>query len=285
MSADGGFRWLQLIIRLFLPVVIGIVSSSAEQLPRIETNQNHTAAGVVRDGVLTIRLDIAKGEWHPEADDGMALSVYAFGEAGHPLQNPGPLIRVPQGTEIRASIHNSLPVSIAVHGLADAGVDNAPLNLMPDAVQQISFKATTPGLYVYWGAAENEDMRQRHGIDSELTGAFVVDPAGTNPNDEIFVIELISEIAGAGGRETLATINGKSWPYTQRFRYNIGEPVHWRWINATNEPHALHLHGFYFRVDSVRVAGKVETFSGDSRPRVVTQRISIGWSIRHELVA
>jgi FtsP/CotA-like multicopper oxidase with cupredoxin domain len=276
MSAYVGFRWLQLIIRQFLPVVIGIVSSSAGQLPRIETNQNHTAAGVLRDGVLTIRLEIAKGEWHPEADDGMALSVYAFGEAGHPLQNPGPLIRVPQGTEIRASIHNSLPVSIAVHGLADAGVDNAPLNLMPDAVQQISFKATTPGLYVYWGASENEDMRQRHGIDSELTGAFVVDPAGTNPNDEIFVIELISEIAGAGGRETLATINGKSWPYTQRFGYNIGEPVHWRWINATNEPHALHLHGFYFRVDSVRVAGKVETFSGDSRPRVVTQRISIG---------
>ena len=252
------------------------MSSFAEQLPRIDANQNHTAAGVVREGVLTIRLEIAKGEWRPEADDGMALSVYAFGEAGRPLQNPGPLIRVPQGTEIRASVHNSLTVSIVVHGLSDAGVDNAPMKLMPDAVQEISFRATTPGLYMYWGASENEDMSQRHGIDSELTGAFVVDPAGTNPNDEIFVIELISEIAGAGGRETLATINGKSWPYTQRFRYNIGEPVHWRWINATNEPHALHLHGFYFRVDSVGVPGKVDTFSRDSRPMVVTQRIPIG---------
>jgi hypothetical protein len=29
--------------------------------------------------VLTVQLEIAKGEWHPEADDGMALSVYAFG--------------------------------------------------------------------------------------------------------------------------------------------------------------------------------------------------------------
>lgn len=276
MSANVGFRCAQQIIRLLLPIVIGVVTSAAEQLPRIETNPNHAPAGEVRDGVLTIWLEIAKGEWHPEADDGMSLSVYAFGEAGHPLQNPGPLIRVPQGTEIRASVHNSLPVSITVHGLADAGMDNAALNLMPDAVEQISFKATTPGLYVYWGASENEDMRQRHGIDSELTGALVIDPAGTNPNDEIFVIELISEIAGAGGRETLATINGKSWPYTQRFRYNIGERVHWRWINATNEPHALHLHGFYFRVESVRAAGKVETFSGDSRPMVVTQRIPIG---------
>jgi FtsP/CotA-like multicopper oxidase with cupredoxin domain len=269
MFPDVGFR-------VFLAVVIGVVSSSAQQLPRIEANQNHAPAGVLRDGVLTIRLEIAKGEWHPEADDGMSLSVYAFGEAGHPLQNPGPLIRVPQGTEIRASIHNALPVSIAVHGLADAGADTARLNVAPHGVEQIAFKATTPGLYVYWGASENEDLRQRHGIDSELTGALVVDPVGTNPSDEIFVIELISEIAGAGGRETLATINGKSWPYTQRFRYNIGEPVHWRWINATNEPHALHLHGFYFRIDSVSAAGKVETFSGDSRPMVVTQRISIG---------
>jgi len=49
-------------IRLLLPVVAGIVNLSAEQLPRVEANQNHTAAGVVRDGVLTIRLEIAKGE-------------------------------------------------------------------------------------------------------------------------------------------------------------------------------------------------------------------------------
>lgn len=281
-----GLRYLQVIILLLLLIVVGILSSSAEQLPpiqanqieanQIEANQNHTAAGVVYDGVLTVQLEIAKGEWHPEADDGMSLSVYAFGEAGHRLQNPGPLIRVPQGTEIRVTVHNLLPVRVSLHGLADAGADNAPLNLAPDAVQQISFKATTPGVYVYWGASENEGLGQRHGIDSELTGAFVVDPAGANPHDEIFVIELISEVAGPGGRETLATINGKSWPYTPRFRYNIGEPVHWRWINASNEPHALHLHGFYFRVDSVRDTRKAGIFSADSHLMVVTQRVSIG---------
>jgi hypothetical protein len=31
----------------------------------------------------------------------------------------------------------------------------------------------------------------------------------------------------------------KSCPYTQRFRYNVGQQAHWSWINTTNEPHAL----------------------------------------------
>jgi FtsP/CotA-like multicopper oxidase with cupredoxin domain len=91
----------------------------AESLSPIVANQNHAPAGVLRDSILSVRLEIAKGEWHPEADDGMALSVYAFGETGCPLQNPGPLIRVPQGTEIRASLRNTLTVAIAVHGLGE----------------------------------------------------------------------------------------------------------------------------------------------------------------------
>jgi FtsP/CotA-like multicopper oxidase with cupredoxin domain len=251
---------------------------SAESLAPIEANQNHTPAGILRDGVLTVRLEMAKGEWHPEADDGIALLVYAFGEAGHPLQNPGPLIRVPQGTEIRASLHNTLAVPITVHGLGNSkeGSD-AVMHVAPGMIEQVQFKATTPGLYVYWGASEVNDLKLRYGIDSELTGAFVVDPENARPNDdEIFVIEMMSEHPGAGARETLATINGKSWPYTQRFRYDFGQPVRWRWINGTNEPHALHLHGFYYRIEAFNRGGQVQSYDAKSRPMVVTQRIAQG---------
>jgi len=200
-------------------------------------NQNHAPAGVLRDSVLSFHLEIAKGEWHPEDDAGIALAVYAFGESGRPLQNPGPLIRVPQGTEIRASLHNSLTVPTTVHGLMEPGSDDA-VHVAPGATEPVSFKATTPGVYFYWGAAEVEDVKLRYGIDSELTGALVVDPPGQIADDEIFVMEMISEHAGLSSRQTLATINGKSWPFTQRFQYKIGQRVHWRWINATNEPHA-----------------------------------------------
>jgi FtsP/CotA-like multicopper oxidase with cupredoxin domain len=246
-----------------------------EVQPPIVANQNHASAGVLRDGVLTVQLEIAMGDWHPEAEDGMSLSVYAFGETGRPLQNPGPLLRVPQGTEIRASVHNAIAVPVAVHGLGD-GSNAAVVQVASHATEQIRFKATTPGLYFYWGASEGEDLLTRHGVDAELSGALVVDPPNADAKDEIFVMEMISDRAGPGSRETLATINGKSWPYTQRFEYERGNPVRWRWINATNEPHALHLHGFYYRIDAFNRGGHVETYEGDLRPTVVTQRISQG---------
>lgn len=256
--------------------IVASTSLLAESLPPIATNDNHHPSGRLRNGVWTAQLEIAKGEWRPGADDGIALSVYAFGEAGHPLQNPGPLIRVPQGTEIQASFHNTLPVPISVHGLGDPSDPEGVVHLAPGGIEQVSFKAKTPGLYFYWGASETDDLKLRYGIDSELTGAFVVDPPDASANDEIFVMEMMSELPGLDARETLATINGKSWPYTQRFQYALGQPVRWRWINATNEPHALHLHGFYYRIEAFNRGGRTQTYVGDERPLVVTQRIAQG---------
>jgi manganese oxidase len=76
--------------------------------------------------------------------------VYAFGESGKPLENPGPLIRVPQGTEIRASLHNVLPIAITVHGFGEhKGDSDAVLHIAPGALEEVRFRATTPGLYLY----------------------------------------------------------------------------------------------------------------------------------------
>jgi manganese oxidase len=262
--------------RVFLLCCVLTVSSLlAESLPPIASNDNHKPSGIFRDGVFAIQLEIAKGEWHPEADEGIAVAVYAFGEAGHPLQNPGPLIRVPQGTEIRASLRNKLPVPIAVHGLGESGSDSV-VRVAPGETEQVRFRAATPGLYFYWGASDTDDLKLRYGIDAELTGALVVDPPNHTADDDIFVIEMMSERPGPSARQTLATINGKSWPYTQRFRYDVGQQAHWRWINATNEPHALHLHGFYYRIDAINLGGQIMEYHGDSRPLVVTQRIAQG---------
>ena len=270
---DGGCK--QYVAAIAVCFALTASAVRCESLRPIKVNPNHTPSGALRDGVLRIELEIARGEWHPEAEDGLALAVYAFGEVGQPLQNPGPLIRVPQGTEIRASLHNTLAVPITVHGLGNANGD-AGLHIAPAAVEQVVFKATTPGLYFYWGASEADNLRLRNGIDSELTGALVVDPPNASPRDDIFVMEMMSERPGPSARQTLATINGKSWPYTQRFQYGVGEVVHWRWINATNEPHALHLHGFYYKIDAFNRGGRVENYPADSQPTVVTQRIAQG---------
>src|SRR5579884_820205 len=130
-------RFPGLILSLLVLVAI---SASGESLPPILANQNHVPAGTLRDGVLTIHLEIAKGWWHPEAEDGVALSVYAFGESGRSLQNPGPLIRVPQGTEIQAWLHNVLPVPVMVHGFGERIGDNdAVVRVAPGAVEHVDF--------------------------------------------------------------------------------------------------------------------------------------------------
>jgi FtsP/CotA-like multicopper oxidase with cupredoxin domain len=164
-----------------------------------------------------------------------------------------------------------------VHGLGDSE-KNPLLHIAPGETEHVSFKADNPGLYCYWGTVDADDLKLRNGIDAELTDAFVVDPPGQVSDDEIFVMEMISEVPGLGARQTLATINGKSWPYTQRLQYNIGQEAHWRWINATNEPHALHLHGSYYRIDAINRDGHLNRYSGDSRPLVFTQRITQGES-------
>ena len=244
-----------------------------EALPPIATHDNHHPAGVLRKGVLQLNLIIARGEWHPEADDGDALAVFAFGEAGKPLQNPGPLIRVPQGTIVHVKLHNTLGVLVGVHGLTD---NDGAIRIAAGANAETQFNASKPGLYFYWGATDVEELKQRYGIDTQLTGAIVVDPPGAVPRDEVFVIGMMSEHAGIFARKTLATINGKSWPYTERFNYALGEEAHWRWINATNEAHALHMHGFYYYVDAFNRGGATQRFDGEARPLVVTQRVAQG---------
>src|SRR5438876_311824 len=74
--------------------------SAAWSTEGLTTNENRHAGGQLKGGVLTLQLEIRQGAWHPEADNGEALPVYAFAEAGKPLQAPAPMIRVPQGTTV-----------------------------------------------------------------------------------------------------------------------------------------------------------------------------------------
>ena len=268
-------RWLRSAGILFW--LATAVIAAAESVPTIAPNQNHHPAGELRNGVLTLQLEIGKGSWHPESEDGAGLAVYAFGEAGHPLQNPGPLLRVPQGTEIHVAVHNTLPVPVSVYGLAQPGAGHQQaLHLAPNTTEHATFTAATPGVYFYWGATHATELSARRGMDSQLNGALVVDPPGGSPRDEIFVISIWANGPSALASEFVATINGKSWPYTERLQYAVGEPVRWRWIDASDQIHAMHLHGFYYRVEAFNRDGRNETYSGDLRPRVVTQRIGPG---------
>ena len=83
--------------------------------PAIQANSNRVPAGKLENGILTLHLELRQGDWYPEADTGPSMKVYAFGEEGKALQVPGPLIRVPEGTEIHLTLHNLLAAAAIVH--------------------------------------------------------------------------------------------------------------------------------------------------------------------------
>ncbi len=80
-------------------------------------------------------------------------------------------------------------------------------------------------------------------------------------------------ILGDVGR-LIFTINGRSWPTTERIAATVGDSLHWRIINASSDVHPMHLHGFYYRVDAL--TGPLVDLEGQGAPGrlVVTERMS-----------
>ncbi len=222
----------------------------------ILVNDNRHPAGHLHAGVLTLRLEAGVGTWRPEGPDGARLSVAAFGETGGPLQNPGPLVRVPSGTEIRATVHNALTVPLWIYGMGTArGYGADSFDVAPGATRELRFRPTDPGVYYYSGRTTHGPVFGRSADDSQLNGVIVVDPAGTAAApDRIFVISTWFTVdstsrSGLGPDPTLA-FNGLSWPHTESLTAAQGDSLHWRFVNVTPFEHPLHLHGFYFRVDA-----------------------------------
>jgi len=263
---------------LTILVVASSFLCAADHLPTVAANDNRSAAGELRDGVLTIRLELGEGQWKPESEDGESLTVFCFGEAGRPLQNPGPLIRVTQGTEIQAKVHNSLPVAATVHGLHERpGDEKDAFVLQPGATQDVRFKAGEPGTYYYWASTTGSPIKRRTPIETQLAGAFIIDPPGVVATDRVFVIGIwYNTVPFVPGGPQLATINGKSWPYAERLTFQVGETVHWRWLNPSISEHAMHLHGFYYHLDAFGDGERHQAYSQADRPLLVTHLVESG---------
>ena len=251
-------------------------------LPRIDANRNLSPAGQLRDGVLTLRLEIREGDWYPEADTAPSAVVQAFGEEGRALQIPGPLVRVPAGTEVRATVRNTLKNNAAkVYGLhGRPGDGKLPLEIPAGDIREVRFRLAAPGAYHYWATTTDAPLQRRFFADSQLSGALIVDPPGGAVADRVFLIGVWFDpgVQGASPRngQQIAVINGKTWPYTERLTYRAGESVRTRWINASNDAHPMHLHGAYFRVQS-EGDGQVDiALPTDQQRLAVTERIPVG---------
>ncbi len=222
----------------------------------VEFNDNLTPAGRLMGGELTLALEIRTGRWFPMGSGNGSAEILHFAEVGKAPQNPGPMIRVPRGTMVRVRVTNTSDSPMVVHGLS-ARQQPAPdsLVLAAGASGEARFLADAEGTYYYWAAKAGTEFMDRMYEDSQLNGAFIVDPPGTvAPTDRIMLISAWVMAKTPGGDPDFNleffAINGRPWPHTERFTYAVGDSVHWRIINATPAPHPMHLHGFYFRVDA-----------------------------------
>ena len=138
------------VVLLSVMVVLSSTSASTRNaLPVAAANSNRSAAGVLRNGVLTVSLDAMVTTWYPNGDSLAGMTVEAFAERRKQPSVPGPLIRVPRGTEIRASIHNSLThdtltvhIPATVHGAESEPDDSVAVR----QVRLVSFAFARPRL-------------------------------------------------------------------------------------------------------------------------------------------
>ncbi|MCI0432883.1 MAG: multicopper oxidase domain-containing protein [Gemmatimonadetes bacterium] len=275
---------------------------------------------MLRDGVLELDLEARLARWEGEGSDLAAgardpsiITVLGFAEEGGPVTIPGPLIRVPQGTEVRVRVRNSIPDSVSIGlpqpALREAGMSSVAgpvlivrglrAGTMPDdtlhvpqgETREVRYRADRPGTYFYWATPSTRVLRTWSGRDASLAGAIIVDPAGTtpDPDERIFVITMLDQLPDSThpfSRDDLfrRAINGLSWPGTERFHYTIGDTVRWRWINASFSFHPMHLHGFHYRL-LARGDGISETIlAPDEQPLIVTEQMKPGGTFRMEWV-
>lgn len=254
-------------------------ASGESSLALASANDNRAPAGVFRDNVLRLDLDAVRAGWRPDLGVDSAVTIQAFAERGKAPLIPGPLVRVPQGAEVRLTVRNLIPDStLVVHGLRAGSVAGDTLTVAPGATRLVTFIASAAGTFLYWGTTSRAGLAPRSGRDALLSGAIVVDPAGTvpDPRERIFVLSLIDiapDTSGPLPHEDIweVAINGRSWPHTERLGYALGDTARWRFINATDRPHPIHLHGFHFLVTS-KGNGQTDTaYSADTRRLAVTE--------------
>jgi FtsP/CotA-like multicopper oxidase with cupredoxin domain len=285
-------------LAVLLPLRVAAAEPSSAAggiLPPVSANDNRQPAGYDADGEVRIALRVGAGVWRPHGDEGAALQIDAFGELTKPLQVPAPLVRVRAGTRIAISVRNDLNALVRVQGLcARDGGPCAPLEIAAGQTREVRFASGAAGTYHYWATTTGMPLSFRATSDSQLSGAFIVDPAeGAAENDRVLVItewtsltrEQLRDIAGRPDPgaafldlkpAVLFTVNGLSWPHTERLSYSLGETVRWRVVNLSSQVHPMHLHGFYFEIDSVGDGLRYEPFAPGRRQRAVTHLVAPG---------
>ena len=258
-------------------VLLPAAATAQTRFPVSTANDNRTPAGTLANGVLALKLNVVRAMFHLDRDDDPGVDLLAIQEAGRAPSIPAPLIRVPAGTEIRTTIHNTLTdSSVLVSGLSGARTAKDTVRIQPGETRDLIATTSASGNSIYQVVWSNR--ASRFGDDRMMTGAFIVDEADSQPNDRVLVLlqwmDSIRLKSFPGAVDEVLTINGKVWPHNERMRYDLGEAITWRVINGSFDTHPMHLHGVHFDVLARGTMTGDTTLAGEEIRRVFTERMA-----------
>ena len=167
------------LVAFLMLTLVNVGARAAGDVEHIRANDNRSPAGQFDRKQLQIDLEAREGLWFPESHEGPGVPVQAFAERGKPLLIPGPLIRVPEGTRVRATVRNTLDVKLSLHGFhTRPGDPSSVIEIAPGEARQLEFNAGASGTYFYWGSTMQGGPVTKLPIyrDAPLSGGFIVDP-------------------------------------------------------------------------------------------------------------
>jgi FtsP/CotA-like multicopper oxidase with cupredoxin domain len=271
--------------------IVAVIAAHAGRTVQVAAtivpNDNRVAAGRMKHGVLTVGLEARVGIWQPDGPTGRSISTAAFAEVGKTLETPGPLLRVPVGTEVRATVRNSLAKPMWLYGMGrQRGLSSDSVEIAPGATREVRFRADEPGAYYYAARTERFRVTNRRSEDSQLGGVIIVDPPGarSSRSERIFAITwwhaldstTVSGQSALGPNGLGFVFNGRSYPDNERLQLTQGDSAHWRFVNMTGVDHPLHLHGFYFRVEA-KGDGQRDTLYSAAEQRMAVTEYLLPW--------
>lgn len=223
--------------------------------PATETEGGQPLAYREENGVKIFELTAKAVLW--PIMDGVTVTAYTYNGTV-----PGPMIRVTEGDQVRVIVKNELPVPTTIHwhgvevpNAMDGipGVTQDPI--LPGETFVYEFTAKPAGTFMYHSHYEGDIQ-----VGAGLYAPFIIVPKDADANppavDKVLMISEWRVVNGVtyaampmGGMEpNYFTINGKSFPATEKITVKKGERVRLRLIAIGQFVHPMHLHGFPFEI-------------------------------------
>lgn len=213
------------------------------------------------DGVKVFHLvaEPVTHEFIPAMEGHSSLVAECWGYNG---RVHGPTIEAVEGDHVRIYVTNRLtaPTTVHWHGvLLPSGMDGvggvSQKAIQPGETYKYEFTLKQHGTLMYH--SHHDEMTQ---MQLGMTGMFIIHPKTPTspPPDRDYAIMLSEWKIEVGSRRpdpnemtdfNIFTMNGRSFPGTEALVAKVGERVRIRIGNlSTMSHHAIHLHGYYFKV-------------------------------------